>query len=58
VCHVINQRSANEAMDQMDEVCHGFKDDRTIKDNEIIEHETTRISLAIMSPQLDDDANW
>jgi hypothetical protein len=37
-------------MNQMDEVCHGFKDDRTINDHVIIEHETTQMGLAIMSP--------
>jgi hypothetical protein len=56
VCHTITQRSTNEAMDRMDEACHGFKDDRMINDHETIDYETTQISLVIMSQQSLDDA--
>jgi hypothetical protein len=41
VCHAINQRSANEAMDQMDEVRYGLKDGKTINDHKVIKQGTT-----------------
>jgi hypothetical protein len=50
-------KSANKATYQLDELHYGFKDDRMINDHEIIEHKTTQMGLAIMSPQLDDDVN-